>query len=68
MVGKRVCRQFDGKWWVGRITQYDADEHLYMVEYDDGDKEELHFDELRVKEWTPIHRNAVLWVASLSES
>ena len=63
MIGKRVCRQFEGKWFVGYITEYDNVEKLYMVEYPaDDDKEELQFEELRVPAWTPINRNAVLWV------
>ena len=62
MVGKRVCRQFEGNWWVGRITKYDADEDVYMVEYEDGDKEELDYADLFVPEWQKIDRNQVLWV------
>ena len=62
MIGKRVCRQFEGEWWVGHITRYDEEGRLYMVEYDDGDKEELNFNQLRVKEWKPIHRNSVFWI------
>ena len=62
MVGKRVCRQFEGEWWVGRITSYDAVEDLYMVEYPDDDKEEVEYNELFVEEWKKIHRDSVLWV------
>ena len=62
MIGRRVCRQFEGEWYVGHITAYDAEEDFYRVEYDDGDKEDLEFGELRVKEWPKIHRNGVLWV------
>ena len=50
MIGKRVCRQFEGEWYVGHITNYDAEEDLYMVEYSDGDKEELEFVRQRSQE------------------
>ena len=62
MIGRRVCRQFEGEWYVGHITAYDAEADFYRVEYDDDDKEDLEFGELRVKEWPQINRNAVLWV------
>ena len=62
MIGKRVCRQFEGEWFVGEISRYDADEDLYFVVYDDGDREELEYHELRVTTWFKIPRNSVLWV------
>ena len=62
MIGKRVCRQFEGEWFVGKIARYDANEDLYFVNYDDGDCEELEFLELRVDKWDKIPRNAVFWI------
>ena len=47
MIGKRVCREFDDEWYWGKITRFDEAEGLYFVEYEDGDSEELEFDELR---------------------
>ena len=62
MIGNRVCREFEGEWYVGIITRWDDKEDLYFVEYDDGDKEDLEFNELRVPEWKSIPRNGVFWI------
>ena len=62
MIGKRVCREFDDEWYWGKITRFDEAEGLYFVEYEDGDSEELEFDELRNPAWRKIDRNTVLWV------
>ena len=53
-IGTRVCRPFfvDDKqeheeWFEGKVTSYDKDLDLYLIEYEDGDAEELGESDLR---------------------
>ena len=66
MVGKRVVKLFDGAPFVGKITAIDVEEEggaeLYHVKYEDGDEEDLHWNELFVDKWTKIDRRQVLWL------
>ena len=45
-VGTRLTKLFDGAKYAGKVVSYDASSRWYMVEYDDGDKEELTTAEL----------------------
>jgi len=40
-VGTRLSKEFDGAKYGGKVVSYEASTRWYMVEYDDGDKEEL---------------------------
>ena len=66
MIGKTVVRLFDGVPYVGEITKYypdpDGDPDQYKVVYEDGDAEDLEYDELRVPEWRQLDRRQVLWL------
>ena len=62
MIGKNVVKLFDGVPYVGKIVSFDTDDEFYNVEYEDGDREDLEFHELRVGEWRPLDRRSVLWL------
>ena len=62
MIGITVCKFFDSKLYIGKIVSFDASRKWYTIKYEDGDQEELSFRELRVKEWKPVPRAAVLWL------
>ena len=59
MIGTTVCKFFNKKMYVGKVTAF---RNWYHVLYDDGDEEDLTFRELRVPEWHKIPRQSVLWV------
>ena len=43
-----VAKKFDGVWYRGRITSIDVDDkgkRLYHIEYNDGDREDMHYKE-----------------------
>lgn len=46
-IGAGIKKKFGDKFYVGRVTHYDANSGLYQIEYDDGDKEELDHDEVK---------------------
>ena len=65
MVGKTVVKLFDDVPYVGKITEFhpdpDAEDH-YHVLYEDGDAEDLFYNELFVKEWPKLDRHQILWL------
>ena len=64
MVGKTVVKLFDDEPYVGEIKEHypDPDGDQYKVVYEDGDTEDLEFDELRVPEWPALDRRSILWL------
>ena len=62
MVGITVCKFWQNKLYIGKITSYDRSRKWYKVLYEDGDEEELTSRELRIKVWKKIPRPAVLWL------
>ena len=47
LVGSRVKKWFETKYYNGTVTEFDEEHKWYKVMYDDGDKEEMNLKELR---------------------
>ena len=47
LVGSRVKKWFETKYYNGTVTAFDEEHKWYKVMYDDGDKEEMNLKELR---------------------
>lgn len=54
LVGAKFRRRFEGKWYKGEVKEYKKGEEgkedepdLYLVEYEDGDKEDLEYAEFQ---------------------
>jgi len=45
-IGVSIKKNFDDKFYLGRITHYDHNNGFYKVKYEDGDEEELNHDEV----------------------
>ena len=46
--GGKVEKDFDGEMYAGVVASFDPAVNWYLVEYEDGDKEELTLNELRL--------------------
>jgi hypothetical protein len=47
LIGMTVVKRFDGLCFAGEVTEYDKSADLYLVEFEDGDKEELNEGEIQ---------------------
>ena len=47
LVGSRVKKWFETKYYNGTVTEFDEEHKWYKVMYDDGDKEEMNLKEIR---------------------
>ncbi|CAD7699253.1 unnamed protein product [Ostreobium quekettii] len=45
-VGRQVRKRFGRKFYAGKVTRYDPAVDWYLVEYEDGDSEEVGYEEL----------------------
>jgi hypothetical protein len=45
-IGTKVLKQFGAEWFEGAILRYDGEDELYWILYDDGDSEDMDFDEV----------------------
>nr|GMD62702.1 dirigent protein 17-like [Ipomoea batatas] len=45
--GREVQKLFGGQFYIGKVTKYDVEMHWYKVVYEDGDSEELDWQELK---------------------
>lgn len=45
--GREVRKLFGDQFYIGKVTQYDVEMHWYKVVYEDGDSEELDWQELK---------------------
>jgi hypothetical protein len=45
-IGTRVLKQFGTEWFEGAILRYDVEDELHWILYDDGDSEDMDFDEV----------------------
>jgi hypothetical protein len=60
-IGQEVCREFTTGWYSGNVRNYRLDEDgqfIYLIEYEDGDREEL--DQLQVEENLPTELTLTL--------
>ncbi|KAI5079338.1 hypothetical protein GOP47_0004817 [Adiantum capillus-veneris] len=48
LVGKTVEKDFDGTLYKGTVMEFDSKSEYYKVKYEDGDQEDLEFEELKV--------------------
>ena len=48
LLGGKVEKDFDGEMYAGVVASFDPAVNWYLVEYEDGDKEELTLNELRL--------------------
>ena len=46
-IGSRVKQKILNKYVPGTITEYEKDREYYMIEYDNGDSEELTYEEAK---------------------
>jgi hypothetical protein len=60
MVGTALRKRFEGEWYAGLVSEYKRGEEageaaLYLVEYEDGDREDLEYHEIQAV-WRAMRR------------
>ena len=59
-IGSLMQKKFQGRWYKGKVISFDRKAHLYQVSYmQDGDSEELTFEELKPLLLAPANQNAM---------
>jgi len=46
LVGRTVCKEFEGEMFTGRVKSFDPKVEWFRVVYSDGDKEDMELDVL----------------------